>query len=204
MTFKKIMIVLLATVASNFATAGLIDAAKIVVTASSLNTQGWLQVTEVVATQTGTGNDLALSSAGATAIGSSNWGISSPDFAIDGIAPNAFPFGFHSYENDYTSFLEISLFAPAELDSITLFGRTDCCSARDIYNLEVFDVQGVSIFNLDDLDATSASHSVYVDLSNLGVDPLDQLDAQSIPVPSTLVLLGLGLAVLGYQRKKSV
>ncbi len=193
------MIVLLATVASNFASAGLIDAAKIVVTASSLNTSGWLQVSEVVATETGTGNDLALSSAGATAVGSSDWPTSSPDFAIDGIAPNAFPAIFHSYENDYTSFLEISLFAPAELDSITLFGRTDCCSARDIFNLEIFDLQGVSIFSQNDLVATGSSHSVFVDLPDTSAS-----DPSSVPVPSTLVLLGLGLAALGFQRKKPV
>ncbi len=194
MTFKKIMIVVLATVASNFASAGLIDAAKIVVTASSLNTQGWLQVSEVVAIETGTGNDLALSSAGATAAGSSNWPTSSPDFAIDGIAPNAFPAIFHSYENNYTSFLEITLAAPAELDAIGLFGRTDCCSFRDIFNLEVFDIQGVSIFSQNDLDAAGTSHSVFVALPDT---------ASSVPVPSTLLLLGLGLAALGYQRKKS-
>jgi len=129
------------------------------ITPSTLNSEGWLQVSEVVATETGTGNNLALSTAGATATGSSNWPDSSPNYSIDGVAPNSFPHIFHSNEN-ITPFLRIKLAYPSQLDSIKLFGRTDCCSFRDIYNIRLYDSKGILLYSINDLDATASSHSV--------------------------------------------
>ncbi|NOR81181.1 MAG: PEP-CTERM sorting domain-containing protein [Methyloprofundus sp.] len=173
--------------------AGLIDVSKIVITPSTLNTSGWLQVSEVNAIETGTGNDLALSSVGAVATGSSDWPSSSANFAIDSSAPSPFPQIFHSNENDGTSFLNIVLASPSELDSITLFGRAGCCSNRDIYNIALFDSSGSLLFGANDLNATSSFHSVSIDLPNT---------ANSVPEPAVVWLLASGLVGLIGMKKK--
>ncbi len=174
--------------------AGLINVSKITITPSTLNTEGWLQVSEVVAIETITGNDLALSSAGATATGSSNWPGSNANFAIDGNGPSPFPNIFHSNENNGSSFLDIVLATPSELDAILLFGRTDCCSSRDIYNISLFDSNGSLLFSKNDLDATSASHSVTINLPH----------TTNIPSPTAIWLIGFGLIVLVRIQKKSL
>jgi len=193
------IIIVFASIISIFSTtnsiAGLIDVSKIVITPSSLNTQGWLQVSEVVALETGTGNDLALTSAGATASGSSNWPGSSPNNSINGIAPASFPNIFHSNENNGSSFLNIVLASASELDSITLFGRTDCCSFRDIYNLDIYNDADELLFSATDLNATGLTHSVFIELPDTAV---------SVPEPTSIALLGLGLIGLSIARKKKL
>ena len=181
-------------ITSNVSFAGLIDVSKIVITPSNLNTSGWLQVSEVIATATGTGNDLALLSVGATTAASSNWSGSSSNNAIDGVSPAAFPSIFHSNENNGTSFLNIFLASPSELDSIELFGRTDCCWARDIYDVDLFDVQGSLLYSASDLNATGGTHSVKIELPNTAVN---------VPEPSSIALLAMGLIGFGFARKKS-
>ena len=81
------------------ANAGLIGVKEIKVTTAYSGSDNYLQVSEVVATESGTGNDLALASAGATASGSewkNKWTtLDSPDKAIDGVMPAGHPNLFH-------------------------------------------------------------------------------------------------------------
>jgi len=186
---------ILLVITSNSSFAGLTDVSKIVITPSMSNTEGWLQVSEVIAVEADTGNDLALSSVGAIATGSSNFSSSDASFTIDGIGPSDHPQIFHSNEDDGTSFLNIVLASPSELDSITLFGRVDCCSNRDIYNIALFDSSGTLLFGANDLNATSSFHSVSIDLPNT---------VNSVPVPAAVWLMGSGLIGLIGVRKKSV
>ncbi|GEM_PF-4842890 len=173
----------------------IINVSEILITPSALNTDGWLQVSEVIASESGTGNDLALASAGATATGSSNWpGTVGPSATIDGVTPPAAALleMFHSNENDHTSFLKITLAAPSALDSITIFGTNQhdlaCCTHRDIYNLELRDASGNLLYSASDIDATSGSVT-------------NTLNA--VPLPASVWLLGTGIfALLGIGRRK--
>ena len=110
---------------SNEKVAPIYNVSKIRITPSVLNTNGYLQASEVMAISADTGLDLALTSGGATTVGSSNYGHSSGVSAIDGVAPSGFPNIFHSDSNDGSPFLEISLAVPSTLDDIIIYGRSD-------------------------------------------------------------------------------
>src|SRR4051812_14651346 len=56
----------------------------------------WLQVSAVGATQAGTGDDVALATAGATAWASSVGYGTTPAAAIDGVGPAPYPDIYHS------------------------------------------------------------------------------------------------------------
>jgi hypothetical protein len=69
----------------------------------------WLQIAEVVATQTGTGSDVALASQGASATSSSNYSGTTPGKAIDGIYPAAYPNIWHSGGTGAGEYLDIKI-----------------------------------------------------------------------------------------------
>lgn len=184
--FLNILFISLLGMTSNVH-AGLIGVSEILITPSN-NT--WLQVSEVVATQTGTGNDLALLSASATATGSSIYSpTSDPSKAIDGVGPVDYPNIFHSGEGDGTSWLRIVLGSISELDSIDIMGRAGCCTERDIYDIELFDVQGASIFSARNVSAFNNDHTASILLPDT-----------RIPTPAPLVLISLGIVGVWCRR----
>ena len=148
--------------AATGAQAGLIGVTDIRITSAILT---WLQVSEVAAIRTSDSMDAALASQGAVAT-SSGFGFAGlPSFAINGIGPNSHTMGeFHSDTPDFGEFLNIALSGPTELDSITIFGRTDCCSGRDLYNLQLLDTNGMVLFAANNLDARGSRHQVTVAL----------------------------------------
>lgn len=181
---------------SSISMAGLIGVSEIKITNSINN---WLQVAEVIAIETGTGDDLALTTAGATGSSSGNYGPSGSGhseeaFAIDGDTSG----NWHNNDLYHSSstvtplaWLSISLSTASELDQLILYGRTDCCSVRDIYDIELFDVNGTLLYTASSQSANNNSHSVAINLP----------DTSTVPEPSTLLLMGLGAVGLSIRRK---
>lgn len=191
MKLVRLFTCLLFAMAASASHAGLMNVSSITITSSAPT---WLQIAEVIALETGTGADLALTSAGATAVGSvynGGAGGNSPDKAIDGTAPSDYPNIFHSATPGAGESLVINLAAPSELDSLEIFGRNGCCTGRDIFDIELFDVAGASLFSVSAVSA-------------VGQPALVMLPESRVPAPGILALLGVGLLSLRVSRKHTI
>jgi hypothetical protein len=106
----------------------------------------FIQVAGVVATEAETGLNLALARHGAVATAFSSYDVeATPDKAIDGHYPAGFPDIFHSGGMGSDEYLEIILAAPSALASITIFGRADSSSHRDIFAVTLMDEFGLTL-----------------------------------------------------------
>jgi len=174
--------------------AGLIEVETIEI---SSGIENWLQVAEVVALDM-SGDDVALSSAGATADAPDSWnnnGCSIADRAIDGdTAGDWRDCQIYHEGNDFSQdTLTITLPSLTELMSIEIWGRTDCCWERDIYSVVFKDAQGNELYSIAQLDATG---------SREGVPGYASLPNTKVPEPGTLALLGAGLIGMGFARRR--
>ncbi len=150
------------------------------------NRSRWLQVSEVVATETGSQKDLAHIANNATTESSSTYSKQShSNNAISGIGPDRYPNIFHSGSRDIAPQLKITLSQPSELDSITIFGRADGNSRRDIYVLTLRDEHGKVILKQVGLNATSSSHAVKVDFSDSKQGKVVAINPEKISVTAS-------------------
>ncbi|MDO9197289.1 PEP-CTERM sorting domain-containing protein [Rhodoferax sp.] len=171
--------------------AGLVGV-KTIEVSNSLN--DWLQVAEVQAFNMSAVN-VALAANGAAASAPDSWSsISLPAKAIDGVTLGSYGAGniFHEGQNGSHDTLTITLAAIQELNLFQIWGRTDCCSNRDIYDVVFKDAQGLVLFAANGLNATGSTHMASLGLPN------------TVPEPTSLALLGLGLlGVASLRRRKN-
>ena len=149
----------------------------------------YLQVSEVVAISAGIDQALAAT---ATATGTGDWPLTSPDYAIDGVAPDAYPAIYHSDGPGPGEALTITFNDAIELEALSIFGRAESSFFRDVYDVFIYDAAGALLASFFDQDATEPGvHRVDVPIGS--VSPV-------VPVPAAGVLFA-GAASLAAARR---
>lgn len=189
MKILAIAVASLAFTAVPAAAVTVVDATSIRITSAAPD---YLQVAEVRALTFDNVN-VAL---GASATSSSTYdSFSTAAKAVDGNTNGSYYSDkiFHSQGSGAGEFLEIS-FGPSTLASLTLFGRSDCCSERDVYNVQIF--AGSNLLYSGTLNAYNDAHS-----ASIGFD----LPVPGVPEPTTWMMLIAGFGLVGgaarYRRK---
>lgn len=150
----------------------------------------WLQVAEVQAF--GGATNWAAAANGATALGSGNYEpSSSPDQAIDGDTDGAYPNIYHSDGTGADEFLLVTLGQARDITELTLWGRTDCCSARDTFGYEL--LNGATVVASGTLDASGAGNRATATFAPAGAVPE--------PAAWALMIAGFGLAGGAMRRR---
>lgn len=93
---------------------------------------------------------------------------------------------------DENAFLQIAFAAPTTISKLTIYGRIDCCSHRDIYNVSVFDANGGTLYS-GVLDATGADHMASVSFDA----PVAPPGGAAVPEPATWAMMIFGFGAVG-------
>lgn len=112
-----------------------------------------------------------------------------PSNANDGSLASNYPAIYHSNASNGSDVFTLTLAAATSIDRISIYGRTDCCSYRDVYSYTL--LNGAQIVGTGTLDARSTSFAT----ANV---------TAAVPEPATwaMMIAGFGL-VGGTMRRRS-
>ncbi|MDA0823516.1 MAG: hypothetical protein O3C28_13995 [Proteobacteria bacterium] len=162
---------------------------------------GVLQIAEVVALDAD-GVDVAL--AGTATTNSSSLGFGSLEAnAINGItdggcdasgctpdetSPEAGHGIYHSLFG-FTQFFEVHFNAPTDIFALSIFGRRDCCSERDVYDVLLLDEGDAVLFFGSEQSADNPLHEAVI--------------ISAVPLPAALLTFGASiLGLMGVVKRR--
>jgi PEP-CTERM motif len=159
----------------------------------------WLQVPEVQAFNSASVN-VAASANGGTAVGAvaGTWNDgSTPDGAINGVIDSYFNYSatladltmYHPNTEGGLNALIVTFAALSDITNISIYGRADCCSYRDVYGFRLFDAND-NVVAQGQLDATNSDHFASVDLP------------AAVPEPASWALMLAGFGAVGYAMRR--
>ena len=162
--------------------------AVVITSAEITNALGeWVQVSEL---QLFAGAvNVAAAANGGTAAGTGNWPGTVPGNAIDGNTGTAFPNMWHSDGTGPGEKLTVTLSGAFDVTTISIFGRSDCCSNRDLFNYALFN--GTTLVASGQLDARNARNFATASLST------------AVPEPATWAMMVLGVGAIGFAMRRS-
>jgi len=166
------------------AAATLVGASQVHVTSTDAT---YLQIAELLAFDFGGTNVAYAGNMGTVAALNQYSAESEPSNAIDGLYPRSYydaPGIYHSMGTSL-DYLNVFFGAPTNLASLTIYGRTDCCTSRDIFN--------VSILNARD----EILYSGVLDARANGSATITFDQPVSVPEPATWLMMLAGFGAVG-------
>jgi len=168
---------------------------------TSLKKAGRLYLSEVVLAQQGTGNDLALRSAGATVSGTAKQSQKKANYVIDGLTPKGRKqaYRFRVNKKGTSPTLTIKLAKLSTINTLNVFGNLK--KGKNYLGVQFLDSKGNTIYQIKNLKRVLRKNS-YLPLSlpnRVGAT------ISSVPIPASvwLFISGLiGVATVSRRRKQ--
>lgn len=147
----------------------------------------YLQIAELLAFDFGGMNVAYAGNMGTVSALNQYSAESQPSNAIDGVYPRSYyqtPGIYHSAGTAF-DFLDVFFGAPTTLSSLTIYGRTDCCTERDIYDVSILNARNETLY------------SGVLDASQNGSATVTFDRPFAVPEPATWLIMLAGFGAVG-------
>lgn len=133
----------------------------------------------------------------------SNW-TSNPNLVNNGVINGDYDSN-EVFHGTFGGWIVITFAYSSNLKSISIFGRSDCCSQRDFYNVELFNAEGNSLYTFM-VDARNADHmGSYEFIQDINPPSPGEPGVSGVPEPATwaMMISGFGLAGAAVRRRRT-
>ncbi len=206
---KKFILLAVVAFCSGFSgllQAALINVASIEIASATSKSSGKLYISEITATELGTGVDLASLDQGATATGPTGgkWKdkkegtLSDPSFVLDDLVNKKQGYYFAKSKKG-GSVLTINLAQVSDIDSIFIDGKF--AKKKEFLSLTFLDAQGNAIYRIDNMKKVlgKKQKTAFILPNRSGVNP----PVSNVPLPNAFWLFASGLiGLVGIKRQR--
>ncbi len=186
---------------SGLSQAALMNVASVQFSASSLTkATKKLYLSEVVLAQQGSGNDLALTTAGAIASGTAKQSQKKANYVIDGIIPKKGKRAYYFKANKNTlPTLTIKLAQLGNIDTLNVFGKLKLKKSKNYLGVRFLDIKGNTIYQIKNLKKGLRKNKY----KPLSLPNRVGATLSSVPIPASVWLFISGLVgVAAVARRK--